>query len=310
MRLQKILLTTVQVFIAVACFVFAQSSLAAAQSMTPTPSAAPTESPTPTPTPTVPASPSATPTPFVAANFTAGFSNNQLLTLTYPTQYYCAHQFSGDLNYNGIAAQSDPGEYEPSICQVDKAPTIGPSASFEPIYVLIPMFSVDDDTNPADAIACNAAFPAGTLCGEALGSTLISLFGNLPEAFKQSPEVKVQCPDLVSVPGTCTMHTSRIDLGQMLVALKKATTATNVFVPEPNLSHVLGKITLGDKTRYRWRQVMPVLVNNSSDWPPADGSSGITSVKKLQQAVKAGDATIFPSNYFLNLNVQLNSRKQ
>jgi len=30
----------------------------------------------------------------------------------------------------------------------------------------------------------------------------------------------------------------------------------------------------------------------------------------LQQAVTAGDATIFPSNYFLNLNVQLNSRKQ
>ena len=36
-----------------------------------------------------------------------------------------------------------------------------------------------------------------------------------------------------------------------------------------------------------------------SDWPPQDGSSGITSVAKLQAAETAGRAIEAPSNFFL-----------
>jgi len=48
-----------------------------------------------------------------------------------------------------------------------------------------------------------------------------------------------------------------------------------------------------------WWQVIPVLVLNASDWPTADGSSGITSVAKMRAAEKVGDALQAPSNFYL-----------
>jgi len=40
-------------------------------------------------------------------------------------------------------------------------------------------------------------------------------------------------------------------------------------------------------------------VLKQSDWPPQDGSSGITSEATLDAAIKAGDAIEAPSNFFL-----------
>jgi hypothetical protein len=259
------------------------------------------------------ATPTATPTPFVATNVTPAFGNDQLLTFTYKLQFDCVHQPFDDLNFNGILAESDTEEYQSNICQVGDNPTFVPggfpnktAANNPPLYVLIPMFSTDNDTNPADAIGCNVDTPPGTLCGVALGEALISWFGNIPEGFKDSPKVPVQCPNPPSSsnqpgspPGTCTMHTARMDFGKVLVALKVPNAPTgNVFVPEPNLDNLLNKVSRADINAHWW-QVFPVLVNNASDWPTADGSSGITSFKRLQAAVSAKDATIFPSNYFL-----------
>jgi hypothetical protein len=239
--------------------------------------------------------------PALAPNQTLGFGNDRLLTFTYTQQFDCVHQNTDDLNYNGILAQTDPGEFQTNICQAGDNPAISPpgipTRRIEPIYVLVPMFSTNNDTNPADAIACNAAFPTGTLCGPALGNALISLFGSIPEGFKQSPSVFVQCPDPNSAPGTCTMHADRIDLGKVLVALGKATTATNVFVPSPNHSHIIANDAI--KTKDIWWQVLPVLVTNPNDWPPEDGSSGLTSEKRLKAAEQAGDAIEVPSNFFL-----------
>jgi hypothetical protein len=48
-----------------------------------------------------------------------------------------------------------------------------------------------------------------------------------------------------------------------------------------------------------WWEVRPVPVLDQADWPAADGSSGITSVKKMDAEEKAKNAIEVPSNSFL-----------
>ncbi|MFY9647867.1 MAG: hypothetical protein WAK29_22005 [Terriglobales bacterium] len=238
------------------------------------------------------------------ANQTEGYGDNQVLKFNYTQNFDCIDQPSDDLNYNGVTAGSDPGEFQIPICQIGKNPSINPPGmvgnpanTTEPVYVLVPMFSVNNDQNPADAISCDNVV-TGTLCGTSLGSTLIKLFGAIPEAFKATPAVYTQCPDPGLPPGTCTMHASRLDLGKLLVALGYLPPpATNVFLPSPNHSHVL--IDQDINLKAIWWQVIPVLVLNQSDWPTQDASAGITSYAKLRAAEKAGAALQAPSNFFL-----------
>jgi hypothetical protein len=77
---------------------------------------------------------------------------------------------------------------------------------------------------------------------------------------------------------------------------------SNVFVPLPNHSHVLADSDVNQGQE--WWQVLPVLVLDAKDWPAKDGSSGITSVKALQKAEKAGNALEVPSNFFLYFGSQ------
>src|SRR5512135_3526763 len=98
------------------------------------------------------------------------------------------------------------------------------------------MFSVDNDTNPNDAMPCPNGGRPGELCGAALGAELIKLFGALPEAWKTrvDPVITTQCPDPNNpVAGTCTMHASSVDLSKTLVALKKipGPPKAPIFVP-------------------------------------------------------------------------------
>ena len=237
-------------------------------------------------------------------NQTFGFGEGKLLTFTYSQNFDCIDQPSSDLNFNGIPAENDPAEMQTPICQVGTQPTINPpgmkgnpAVTTEPLFVLVPMFSTDNDQNPNDAISC-ANVVAGTTCGPTLGSTLISLFGALPEAFKAKPAVYTQCPEPGSAPGTCTMHASRLDLGPALVELGYLQPPfSNVFVPTPNHSHVV--INADVNVPAIWWQVLPILVLDQSDWPTADGSSGLTSLAAIQAALKAGRAVEAPSNFFL-----------
>ncbi len=237
-------------------------------------------------------------------NQTLGYGDNKLLTFTYTESFTCIDQPGSDLNFNGIPAESDPAEMQTPICQVGTQPTINPNGmpgnpeiTTEPIFVLVPMFSVDNDQNPNDAISCNNVV-TGTICGPTLGTTLISLFGAVPEAFKAKPLVYTQCPEPNSAPGTCTMHASRLDLGPALVALGYvAPPVSNIFVPTPNHSHVL--INADINLPAIWWQVDPVLVLDQADWPSADGKTGITSLADIQAALKAGTAIEAPSNFFL-----------
>jgi hypothetical protein len=244
-------------------------------------------------------------TAFGQDNSTLGYGEGQLLKFLYTQNFDCVDQPQDDLNFNGIPAARDPGEMQIPICQVGTQPSINPPGTLgnpkfttEPLYVLVPMFSTDNDQNPNDAISCNNVVPS-TICGPTLGSTLISLFGALPEAFKATPLVYTQCPEPGSAPGTCTMHASRLDLAPVLseLGIISGPPTGNIFVPTPNHSHVL--IDQDINLKPIWWQVIPVLVLNASDWPVKDGSSGLTSYKAIEAAITAGDAVQAPSNFFL-----------
>ncbi len=233
-------------------------------------------------------------------NQTLGFSNGKLVKFTYQQNYDCVDQPRDDLDYNGMAAQSDSGEFQTPICQAGIQTTVDPTGKrgtdFSILYVLVPMFSLNDDQNPDDAIPCPPEVRSSTLCGRALGNTLIKLFGAIPEAYKAKPLVSTDCPNPGSPPGTCTMHASTVDLGKVLVALGKLPApAKNIFLPTPNHSHVIENSLAN--TKAIWWEVVPVLVTDPADWPSEDG--GIKSVAELKEAEREGDAVQVPSNFFL-----------
>ncbi len=241
----------------------------------------------------------------LAPNQTNGFGNGVMVTLTYLQNFDCVDQPTLDLDFNGVKAQSDPNEMQTPICQPITEPTQDPTGGgikhTAHLYVLVPMFSVDNDQNPNDAMPCPNGGRPGELCGPALGAALIKFFGFIPEAWKAkvNPAITTQCPDPNNpVPGTCTMHASSVDLSKTLAALGKTGPPTApVFVPTPNHSHVV------DNSRVNalpiWWEVRPVLVMSQSDWPAADGSSGITSAKIMDDAEAAGRAIEVGSNFFL-----------
>jgi hypothetical protein len=245
-------------------------------------------------------------------NQTEGFGNNKLLTFSYTQSFDCVDEPTDDLNFNSILAQSEPAESQLPICQAGTEtkidPAGGPIKKTAHLYVLVPMFSVDNDQNAGDAISCTGVV-AGTLCGSALGSELITLFGALPEAFKATPLVATQCPGTGFAPGTCTMHASRVDLAPVLAAMGKISSppTENVFVPTPNHSHIVDNGFINRKAI--WWEVRPVLVLDPADFPPLDGSSGITSVKKMDAAEKAGNAVEVGSNFFLFFSSEVMGHK-
>lgn len=241
-------------------------------------------------------------------NQTQGFSHGKIVKFTYQQNYACVDQPHDDLDYNSILAESDPGEFQTPICQAGIQSTIDPTGANAKqaaiLYVLVPMFSLDNDQNPNDAIPCPAEVRSSTLCGPALGNVLIQLFGAIPEAYKAKPLVFTDCPGPGSMPGTCTMHASTVDLGKVLVALGKLPPpVTNVFLPTPNHSHAIAN-SRANTRKAIWWEVEPVLVTDPADWPPEDGSSGITSVEILHEAEQRGEAIEVPSNFFLFFSSQ------
>jgi hypothetical protein len=242
----------------------------------------------------------------LAPNQTKGFGNDGLVTFTYLQNFDCVDEPGMDLDFNGKKAQSDPNEMQTPLCQAITEPSADPTGGdlkhTAHLYVLIPMFSVDHDQNPAHAMPCPNGGRPGELCGTALGAKLISAFGSLPEAWKATvnPAITTQCPDPNNnTPGTCTMHASSVDLSKTLVALGKAPgpPTAPVFVPTPNHSHVVDNDRVN--TQPIWWEVRPVLVMSQTDWPSADGSTGITSSKEMDAAEAAGRAIEVGSNFFL-----------
>ncbi len=249
----------------------------------------------------------------LAPNQTNGFGNNRLVTFTYLQNFDCVDQPTLDLDFNGKPAQSDPNEMQTPICQPITEPTQDPAGGdikhTAHLYVLLPMFSVDHDTNPNDAMPCPNGGRPGELCGPVLGAALIKFFGFVPEAWKTkvNPAITTQCPDPNNAtPGTCTMHASSVDLSKTLAALgKTGAPGMPIFVPTPNHSHIVDNSRVN--TGPIWWEVRPVLVMDQSDWPAADGSSGITSASLMDDAEKAGRAIEVGSNFFLFFSSEMSS---
>ena len=248
----------------------------------------------------------------LAPNQTQGFGADKMVTFTYLQNFDCVDQPTMDLNFNHKLAQSDPNEMQTPICQPVTEPTEDPTGgsinNTAHLYVLVPMFSVNNDKNPDDAMKCPNGGRGNELCGRALGAALIKLFGVVPEAWKKkvNSAITTQCPDPNHhVPGTCTMHASSVDLSETLVALGKIPGPPRepIFVPTPNHSHVVDDNFVS--TAPIWWEVRPILVMDQSDWPAADGSSGITSSEKMDAAEAAGRAIEAGSNFFLFFSSKL-----
>jgi hypothetical protein len=250
----------------------------------------------------------------LAPNQTSGFGNGHSVTFTYLQNFDCVDQPTMDLDFNNVKAESDPNEMQTPICQPITEPTADPAGGnikqTAHLYVLIPMFSVDNDQNANDAMPCPNGGRPGELCGPQLGAALIQFFGFVPEAWKANvnPAITTQCPDPNNpTPGTCTMHASSVDLSKTLVALGKTSgpPTSPIFVPTPNHDHIVDNSRVN--TGAIWWEVRPVLVMQQSDWPTADGSSGITSSKAMDDAEAAGRAIEVGSNFFLFFTSRLNS---
>jgi hypothetical protein len=79
-----------------------------------------------------------------------------------------------------------------------------------------------------------------------LGATLKQVLGFVPDGFKKKPGVPVQCPEPGEIetahkgmPGTCTMHTTKIDLAPLLGQLGLVPANTTVITPTVNHSHIV-----------------------------------------------------------------------
>jgi hypothetical protein len=70
----------------------------------------------------------------------------------------CVEEPTMDLDFNGVKAQSDPNELQTPICQVVTEPSADPTGGSikhtAHLYVFVPMFSIDNDQNPNDAMPC------------------------------------------------------------------------------------------------------------------------------------------------------------
>ena len=238
----------------------------------------------------------------LAPNQTEGFGNGRLTTFTYLQNFDCVDQPVLDLDFNGVMAQTDPNEMQTPICQVvtepSQDPTGGDIKHTAHLYVLVPMFG--SDRNPAHAMQCPNGGRPGELCGRALGRELIALFGHIPEAWEARPGVPTQCPDPNHpVPGTCTMHASSVDLSVLLAGMTGIPNPPKmpIFVPTPNHDHIVDNSRVNAKPI--WWEVRPVLIMDPRDWPAADGSTGITSSRQMDEAEAAGNAVEVGSNFFL-----------
>ncbi|HKA55993.1 MAG TPA: hypothetical protein VKJ47_20265 [Candidatus Binatia bacterium] len=217
------------------------------------------------------------------------------MVFTYLQNFACIHEPFDDLNHNGLVAAVDPGEFQRPRCTVGHQSTIGPTGDpidkVEKLWVIVPFFETD---------------PREPAFNRRQGGFLKETFGFVPDVFKLHPGVPVQCPEPgppetahKGKPGTCTMHTTQLDLGPALAKLGLVPEDTSLIVPTLNHSHVIDDDDINTPGPIWW-QIISVLVKDRSAWPAEDGGSGITSVAKLRQAQAAGQAgPDTPTNFFL-----------
>ena len=239
----------------------------------------------------------------LAPNQTQGFGNDRLVTFTYQQNFDCVDEPLLDLDFNGIAAQSDPNEMQTPICQVITEPSADPAGGdirhTAHLYVLVPMFG--SDTNAADAMPCPNGGRPDELCGPALGNALISAV----RLRARSMEDHARGGD--AMPRSEQSGARNVHDACVVRRPVRAVGGARQDRPRrrPRRSSCRRPITVTSSTIHAsmqapiWWQVRPVLVMDPRDWPAADGSSGITSSKAMDAAEAAGRAVEVGSNFFL-----------
>ena len=246
------------------------------------------------------------PTRPLDVNQTEGYAKGDVVAFTYGQSFDCVLAPFNDIDANGKVAAEQPSEFNPGIAAVGPLagqpfshcvlsfdpgidPAGQPTSKTNKLFVLVPFFGAD--ANPDDAFTPE------------LGKTLIALFGTVPEAFRKTPTVAVQCPEpgaprtkQKGMPGTCTTHTVTLDFGRILDKTLGLPQGTAVALPTPNHSHVIDQ----RNEKSVWWQIVSVLVTDPSAWPDADGTTGITSVEALRAAQAEGKAKPdTATNFFL-----------
>jgi hypothetical protein len=240
----------------------------------------------------------------IEKNQTDGFAQGLLTAFTYGMNFDCVEAPNEDLDHNGKIMAEDPAEVNGPHCQSGHQPPLDPTGkpiqNTEKLFVIVPFFETNRNYDQ------NA---------NGLGTTLRSLFGFTPDAFKTPqpghPEniVPLQCPEpgpplskVTGAFGTCTTHTNTIDIGPTLAALGKVPANTIVRVPTPNHSHIIRGADFGNV----WWQVVIDFVTDPRVWPDVNGNCAaggqtcLTSVDALRAAQSRGQALgDVPSNFFL-----------
>jgi hypothetical protein len=240
------------------------------------------------------------PTRPIAVNQTDGYGQGKLGAFTYYQNFACVHEPFSDLDGNGKVAAVDPAEFQTPRCVVGNQPGIDPAGEpgdkTAPLYVIVPFFDADGDGAAADPAA-----PSGESSTGPLATALKQEFGFVPDAFDPTPGVPVQCPE-PGPPltqhkgefGTCTMHTTTLDLDPTLKAL--GLPPVGAKLPLVNHSHIIQNINY----KPVWWQIRAVLVLDKSIWPNVEGTTGLTSVEAMRKAIADGKAIgDVPSNFYL-----------
>ncbi|MDD5275030.1 MAG: hypothetical protein PHR16_02985 [Methylovulum sp.] len=231
-------------------------------------------------------------------NQTEAYAPHGLSALTFHMNFACVHSASSDLDYNGKIAAIDPAEYQTPICSfgpvetnVTGAPLVGDDDR-DSVSLIVPWFDSDHDNE-----------------GHGITSTqvneLIRMFGYVPDAYEQlsPPGIPVQCPE-PGLPrtkrqgefGTCTMQNTSFDVGPGMVKLGLLAPNSRFVTSTPNRSLIIN----ADNLKPKWRQIKATMVIDSSEWPDAEGTKGITTVQGIRDCQARGHcAPNLPTNIFL-----------
>ncbi len=212
-----------------------------------------------------------------------GFAKDKLLALTYPINYMCVHDAFDDLDHDGVVAANDSEEHQEEYCAAGIEslldPAGNPSSQTKILHALVPFFDADFD---------------GEASPPALQADLQALFGFVPDGFDPTPGVPVHCPhpgpptsQHTGTYGACAMHPMRLDLGPLLNQLGLVPPDTLVLTPLVNHMHLLKNPNEGAQ----WWKIIVNLVTDQSVWPDMDGTTGITSVSKLEDAQALGQSS-------------------
>ena len=228
-----------------------------------------------------------------------GFAKDKLLGLTYPIQYMCVHEYFDDLDHDGTVTPNDSEEHEKEICTIGRPSSVDPTGKpyerTRALNALVPLFDFEND---------GEASSGGPNHDQGFADLLDSLFGFVPDAYDPDLNIAIHCPHPgppislhTGTFGTCAMHPIVLDMSPLLSAEfpDQFDPDQNIFLPLVNHMHLIKN----PNNQQQWFKILVNLVVDPAAWPDQEGTTGITSLKKLRDAQDAGQVSgDIPTNMF------------